>query len=74
MDRTRETVRQLISELATVPDDDEATLEIESLVRIQIVEAVEDAFDLIVSADELTPERFASVASIARFVDEKKDS
>lgn len=74
MDRTRETVRALVTELATVPEDDEVPLEVESLVRIQIVEAVEDAFELVVSADELTPERFASVASIARFVDEKKSS
>ncbi len=74
MDRTRDTVRALVAELTAVPDDDEEPIEVESLVRIQIVEAVEDAFDLVVSADELTPERFASVASIAAFVDQKKGS
>jgi len=72
MDRTRETVRALVAELATAPANDEAPLEVESLVRIQIVEAVEDAFDLVVNADELTPEHFASVASIARFVEQKR--
>ncbi|MBO6933449.1 MAG: hypothetical protein JJ863_00690 [Deltaproteobacteria bacterium] len=71
---TRDTVRAIVAELATVPDDDESPIDVESLVRIQIIEAVEDAFDLIVSADDLTPERFASVASIAAFVEEKNDA
>ena len=71
---TRDTVRAIVAELATVPSDDATPFEVESLVRIQIVEAVEDAFDVVVSADELTPEHFASVASIAAFVEAKKGS
>lgn len=68
----RDAVREIVADFTTPPADDEERFEVESLVRIQIVEAVEDAFDLVVSADELTPERFASVAAIARFVAEKK--
>ncbi len=70
----REAVRKIVADFTAPPADDEEPFEVESLVRIQIVEAVEDAFDLIVSADELTPERFASIAAIARFVGEKKSA
>ena len=68
----RDAVRKIVADFTTPPANDDEPFEVESLVRIQIVEAVEDAFGLVVSADELTPERFATVAAIARFVAEKK--
>ncbi len=61
-------LRALFAEHATVPPDDAAPLELDSLTLVTIVEALEDRFALRIQAREVVPANFASLAAIAAFV------
>jgi acyl carrier protein len=73
---TIDRVRAAISEVATLPTDDGASLDVDSLTLVSIVEAIEDAFEIRVAPREVIPEHFSSVAAIAAFIAarEKKDA
>lgn len=65
-------VRAIVAEHVEVPEDDAAPLELDSLTLVLIVEALEERLGLRVAASEVIPENFASVASIAAFVERKR--
>lgn len=64
-------VRAALEMLVSVPADAEAPLGLSSLAVVQLAEALEEELDFVVRADELVPERFATVASIVAFASEK---
>jgi acyl carrier protein len=64
-------VRSLLEEHADIPADDEAPLEVESFVLVVVAEALEEKFGIRVSAREMRPENFGSVARIAAYVQGK---
>ena len=62
-------VRALLSELAQAPASDDAPLEVESVVLVQLAEALEDTFGFRLSPLDLVPENFETLRRIAAFVD-----
>lgn len=64
-------VRELVAEHLEPPGDDQL-LQLDSLTVVLLVEALEDRFGISISAGDLRPERFASVAAIADFVQAKR--
>jgi acyl carrier protein len=60
-------VRQLVASLADVADD-HTPLQLDSLTLVQLVEALEDAFDLRIRPSEVVPESFGSLATLIVFV------
>lgn len=72
MEDLRARVRAIVSEHADVPATDDATLELDSLTVVTIVEALEDAFDVRFAARDASPETFASIAALARVVAAKR--
>ena len=65
-------VRVLVRELADVPGDDAALLEVDSLTLVQIVEALEDRFEIRVAARDVVPACFGSIAAISAYVESKR--
>lgn len=65
---SRAKIVELLGAYCTVPSDDEAPLEIDSLSLIQFVEELEIAFDLRVLPSEATPAHFGSVAKVMAYV------
>ena len=65
-------IRSLLEEHAEIPADDEAPLEVESFVLVVIAEALEEKFGIRVSAREMRPENFGSVARIAAYLESKR--
>jgi acyl carrier protein len=59
-------VRVLTREFADVGDDD--PLELESLALVQLAEAIEARFGLVLSGRDLVPERFGTVRRLAALV------
>jgi acyl carrier protein len=66
---TLQKVRELLSALAPAPSSDDAPLEVESVVLVQLAEALEDTFGFRLSPLELVPENFETLRRIAAFVD-----
>lgn len=64
-------VRAIVSEHAPAPDDDGSPLELDSLTVVVLIEALEDRFEIRVAPREVTPERFASIAALAAFIEQK---
>lgn len=64
-------VREELEAHVDVPANAEDTLGLSSLAVVQLCESLEERFGFVVGADDLTPERFASVATIVAFVTEK---
>ena len=64
----RAKIVELLGAYCTVPSDDEAPLEIDSLSLIQLVEELEIAFDLRVLPSEATPAHFGAIAKVVAFV------
>ena len=69
---TVDTVKLLLADHVELPADDEAPLELESLILVMVAEELESRFGLRVGARDLVPENFGSVARIARFVESRK--
>ena len=65
-------VRTLLSALAEVPPDDEASLALDSLTLVQLVEALEDHFDVRVAPLDVVPTHFGSIGAIARYVESRR--
>jgi acyl carrier protein len=63
-----EQVRALLSSHVASPASDDAVLELSSFELVVLVEELEDAFDVRISAAQVTPENFRSVASIVKLV------
>jgi acyl carrier protein len=61
-------VRRIVAELADAPPEDSGALDVDSLTLVQIVEALEERFAIRISAREVVPENFASIAAIAAFI------
>jgi acyl carrier protein len=61
-------VRELLALHLEVPASDDAPLELNSFVVVDLVEALEDAFGIQITAAQVTPENFGSVARIAAMV------
>lgn len=62
-------VRQIVDEFGTV--NDSGALDLDSFGVVNVIEAIEDRFDVRVAASEVTRERFATLVSLVRFVEEK---
>jgi acyl carrier protein len=60
-------VQKLVASLADC-DGDDKPLELDSLTLVQLVEALEEEFDLRVRPSEVVPENFGSVAAMIAFV------
>jgi acyl carrier protein len=67
----RDQVRQILTELADAPERDDTPLKLDSLTLVQLVEALEDACAIRIGAREVTPESFASIDAIVRFLETK---
>jgi acyl carrier protein len=65
-------IRAVVADLATLPDRDDAPLDVDSLTLVSIVEALEDHFSIRVAPREVVPENFATIAAIAAFVARKR--
>ena len=61
-------VREVLSRHAELPSSDEAQLELSSFAMVELVEGLEDAFGIQITAAQVTPENFRSVSSIAALV------
>jgi acyl carrier protein len=65
-----EELRQLVEEFGVVEADGRLTLD--SFATINVVEALEDRFDVRLLSTEVTRENFASLASLAKLLSEKR--
>lgn len=65
-------ISELLGAYCAVPADDAATLQLDSLSLLQLIEELELAFDLRVRASEATPEHFGSLARIVAFVEGRR--
>lgn len=63
-----EQVRALLASHVGPPASDDAPITLSSFELVVLVEELEDAFGLRISAAQVTPENFRSVASIVRLV------
>lgn len=61
-------VREVLSRHAQLPASDDAPVELSSFAMVEVVEGLEDAFGIQITAAQVTPENFRSVASIAALV------
>jgi len=61
-------VLAVLEEHFDLPDDHDAELGLESLTLIRVAEALEERFDFVLKAKEVTPAHFGSVAAILAFV------
>lgn len=68
-----ERVRAVIAGLHPVPEDPAAPLEMDSLTTVMLVEALEDELGIRVTARDVIPENFASLAALAAYVDRKRE-
>ncbi|MFO0662799.1 MAG: acyl carrier protein [Polyangiaceae bacterium] len=68
---TETKVRDLLCAYCTVPEQAGATLEIDSLSLIQLVEELEVAFDIRVLPSEASPANFGTVERLVAFVEGK---
>jgi acyl carrier protein len=64
-------VREVLGKFAELPASDDAQLELSSFAMVELVEGLEDAFGIQITAAQVTPENFRSVASIAAMVGAK---
>lgn len=62
-------VRAIVEEFGVIGED--GTLELDSFAVVNVVEALEERFGVRVSAREVTRERFATLAALVAFVEEK---
>jgi acyl carrier protein len=69
---SRERVRAILLDLADVPDRDDAPLTMDSLALVQLVEALEDACGVRISARDVTREHFGSIDAILAFLEAKR--
>jgi acyl carrier protein len=68
----RDLVLELLSALRAPPAADDEPLELDSLALVTLVEALEDRLGIAVSAAEVVPENFASLARVVAFVEGKR--
>ena len=59
---------ELLAEFADVPADPDAALDLESLVVVQLVEALEGRFGFTARAAELVPENLGTFAALTAWV------
>lgn len=64
-------IRAVLLEFADAPDAPDAPLELESLVVVQLVEALEDRFGFVARAAELGPENLGTLAALTAWVDRR---
>jgi acyl carrier protein len=69
---SRESVRAILADLADVPERDDAPLTMDSLALVQLVEALEDACAIRISAMDVTREHFGSIDAIVAFLEAKR--
>jgi acyl carrier protein len=68
----RERMRAILADLTAVPDRDDAPLTMDSLALVQLVEALEDACGIRISAKDVTREHFGSIDAIVAFLESKR--
>jgi acyl carrier protein len=68
----RERVRALLADFVDPPARDDAPLAIDSLTLVQLVEALEDAARIRISAKDVTREHFGSIDAIVAFLETKR--
>ncbi len=61
-------VSEIVSDFTDPPEDPHAPLDLESLVVVQLVEALEERFDFTARAAELIPENLATLAALGAWV------
>ena len=60
----RERLRAILMNFADAPDRDDAPLTMDSLALVQLVEALEDACGIRISAKDVTREHFGSIDAL----------
>ncbi len=64
----RDTVREILSRHHELPASDDAPLELSSFSMVELVEGLEDAFGIQITAAQVTPENFGSVRAVVALV------
>lgn len=64
-----EEIRSIVEENGEVKDD--GALALDSFAVVNVIEALEDRYGIRVAASEVTRERFATLAALVAFVEEK---
>jgi acyl carrier protein len=64
-------VKQILSDHIEVPDNDDAPLQLESLILVMVAEQLEWRFGFRVGARDVVPENFGSVSAIVRYVESR---
>lgn len=64
-----EEIRTIVAEHGDVKDD--GALALDSFAIVNVIEALEDRYGIRVAASEVTRERFATLAALVAFVEEK---
>jgi acyl carrier protein len=67
-DDLRLRIRALLEAHMDLPDDDDAELGMSSLLVVQLVESLEESFELLFRADEIEASRWRSISTITAFV------
>lgn len=67
-----ETLHDIVREVVAGYADPAAPLELDSLSTVQLAEELEERFDFVAKAADLTPETFSSVDRIAAWVERSR--
>jgi acyl carrier protein len=67
----KDELRAILADHVTVPEDDLAPLELDSLAIVQIVEAIEDRYEIRIAPRDVTARTFGTLSQLARLVEDK---